>query len=266
MSVAFTKVEYEITHAQTSWKGIGLQESSELNSFMLGEVAERLNDAEGRSDFQAHLRGLEQLTSFGKACLEEILDAEIPEERDWAVGEALAEALLTKTHGVQWPWNMERDKRNPKASLPGADIVGFIQQESSFCLALGEVKTSAEEKYPPQVMSGRSGHMGHQLDTLANDLGIIHQLLKWLQHRCKGTGFEFAYKDSVTNYCNSGKKAVALFGILIRDTKANELDLKARGIALKKKVSPPTVCNLIAIYLPCKITELPKRMVGGLVS
>ena len=214
------------------------------------------------SEFKAHLRGL-ALTDFGKASLEAVLGAEIPEERDWAVGEALAEALLTAVHGVQWPWNMERDKRNPKASLPGADIVGFIPLGPRFRLALGEVKTSAEVAYPPQVMSGRSGHIGHQIDTLASDLGIICQLLKWLQPRCKGTGFESTFNSSVEDYLNSGHRAATLFGVLIRDTSANELDLRGRGIALGAIVPAPASCILLAVYLPHKISDLPQKMSPG---
>ena len=258
----FSNIEYAGTHAQTSWSGVSLQECSDLDSFMCGEVADRLHDSEGRSEFKAHLRGL-ALTDFGKASLEAVLGAETPEERDWAVGEALAEALLTRTHGVQWPWNMERDKRNPKASLPGADIVGFIPLGPRFRLALGEVKTSAEPSSPPQVMSGRSWHIGHQIDTLAADLGIIYQLLKWLQPRCKGTGFEPAFNSSVEDYLNSGNRSATLFGVLIRDTSVNELDLKGRGTALGATVPAPALCILMAVYLPHRISDLSAKISRG---
>ena len=258
----FSSLKYEGTHAQTSWSGIALQECSDLDSFMCGEVANRLHDSEGRSEFNTHLRGL-ALTDFGKASLEAVLGADTPEERDWAVGEALAEALLARTHAVQWPWNMERDKRNPRASLPGADIVGFIPSGPGFRLALGEVKTSAETSSPPQVMSGRSGHIGHQIDTLATDLEIIYQLLKWLQPRCKGTRFEVAFNSAVEDYLNSGNRAATLFGILIRDTAVNELDLKGRGSALGATVPAPALCVLMAVYLPHKISDLPARMLRG---
>ncbi len=257
-------VEYEGSHAQASWKGLCLKKGAEFDSFMQGKVADRLSDAGGTEDFRSLLRGL-ALTNFGEASLKDILDAEVPEERDWAVGEAFAEALLTESYGVRWPWNMARDKRNPTASLPGADIVGFTPVGSGFRLALGEVKTSAEERYPPQVMSGRGG-MSHQIDTLATDLGIIYQLLKWLHLRCKGTDFETHFKHSVTDYCNSGNKAAALFGILIRDTQANELDLKDRGATLGTNLAAPASCNLVAVYLPHKITELPKRVKGKAVA
>ena len=265
MTPTFANLVYEGSHSQTSWNGVALQTCPELDSFMRDEVASRLNDTDGSTDFQTHLRGL-QLTDFGKPSLEAILNAKVPEERDWAVGEALAEAYLTKSLGIQWPWNMERDKRNPRASLPGADIVGFIPSGSQFRLALGEVKTSTEKRYPPQVMSGRTGGIVNQIETLASDLGIVHQLLTWLHPRCKGTEFENAFNYSVTGYLNSGNKDAALFGVLIRDTIANELDLMARGKSLGATVSNPASCNLIAIYLPHDISELPTRMSGGRAS
>lgn len=166
MTLPFVKIEYNGSHNYVSWQGLSLRDGNALNGFMRKEVANRLNDTPGRDEFHSHLRGL-ALTGMGKDSLEAVLNAGIPEERDWAVGEALAEALLIRSHGVVFPWNMARDKRNARGSLPGADIVGFLPLDSSFRLALGEVKTSCEDKYPPQVMSGRSGHLGHQIDNLA---------------------------------------------------------------------------------------------------
>ena len=182
------------------------------------------------------------------------------------MGEAVAEAWLSREHKVIWPWNMERDKRNAYASLPGADLVGFLESGADTRLVLGEVKSSSEKKYPPQIMSGRSGHMGHQIDNLALNPGTINQLLKWLCPRCKNTEFETYYNKSLSLYFNSGNKAVSLFGVLIRDTKPNKLDLEKRGKALSNTLNTPTTCNLLALHLPCKITELPERVKGGLSS
>jgi len=224
---------------------------------MCGEVADRLLDSEGRTEFQSHLRGL-SLTEFGKTSLEAVLEADSPEERGWAVGEALAESLLTAIYGVQWPWNMERDKRHPGASLPGADIVGFLPSGPGFRLALGEVKTSAESAWPPQVMYGRSG-LVHQIDTLATHLGIICQLMKWLLPRCKGTRFETAFNSAAEAYFNSGHREATLFGVLIRETPANEMDLKTRGISLGDALAAPASCVLIGVYLPHQISDLPAR-------
>jgi len=138
-------------------------------------VAARLNDDEGITEFKSHLRSL-NLTEFGTDSLEAVLATNTPEERDWAVGEALAEAWLAEGYQVIWPWNMKRDKRNANASLPGADLVGFVENGVETRLVLGEVKSSAENKYPPQVMSGRNGHLGHQIDKLAHNLETIQTL------------------------------------------------------------------------------------------
>ncbi len=252
---------YKGRNRQVSWHGVSMDDGDGFNTFMTNDVASRLHDEEGTSEFEAHLRSLAN-TGFARNSLGDILAAEIPEERDWAVGEAMAEAYLGREHEITWPWNMERDKRNPKASLPGADLVGFKIDGDDVCLALGEVKTSTDQQTPPGVMSGRSG-MTHQIDNLASDLSLICQLLKWLLPRCKGTDHEELFNKAVTLYIESGNKAVMLFGILIRDTSPNEADLKARGQTLAESLQDPMTCHLIAIYIPCAITDLPARAAGG---
>ena len=86
-----------------------------FDAFLQGPVAARLHDAAGHDALTEHLRGL-SLTGMGQDALEEVLAAEVPEARDWAAGEALAEAVLEAQHDVVLPWNTERDKRNPFAS------------------------------------------------------------------------------------------------------------------------------------------------------
>jgi hypothetical protein len=255
MTISFVNIEYNGSQNCVSWQGLCLYPGDDFSRFIQGDVANRLKDTPGREEFHDHLRGL-TMTGMGKDSLEAVLNAEIPEERDWAVGEALAEALLIRSHMVVFPWNMKRDNRNAKGSLPGADIVGFLPLGSSFRLVLGEVKTSGEDKYPPQLMSGRSGHMGYQIDKLANNMGTIYQLLYWLLSRVKGTAYQAAYNQAVELYFNSGNKAASLFGVLIRDTAPNKLDLQGRGNALGGTVVDPASCALIAVYLPCKIADL----------
>lgn len=247
---------YQSTHGCVSWQGERALDGASLNGFLGGPVAARLADTEGGDELRGHLRGL-SLTGMGHQALEEVLAADVPEERDWAAGEALAEAVLEEHHDVVLPWNTERDKRNPFASLPGADIVGFQRDGDSHRLALGEVKCSSEAKWPPQVMSGRSGGLGHQLDTLANNLGTICQLLKWLLPRVKRTQHEGSFNNACTRYFDSGRRDLALFGILIRDQEARETDLQARGRSLGGRLQVPTRCHLIALYLPWPISQLP---------
>jgi len=232
-----------------------------FDSFMTNDVSSRLYDEDGTNDFRAHLRSL-ATTEFATNSLNEILAAHIPEERDWAVGEAMAEAYLTRQHNVTWPWNMARDKRTPKASLPGADLVGFEINGKGVRLALGEVKTSGDVKTPPGVMNGRGG-MTHQIDTLANNLELISTIFIWLLFRCKGNVHEKSLNEAISLFFDSGNKAVALFGVLIRGTKPHELDLQSRGQTLAGRLQAPATCQLIALYLPCAIADLPARVSGG---
>lgn len=255
------KISFECSKGQTCWRGIDIIEGNAFNSFMTEDVASRLYDEEGAREFESHLRSL-ATTGFARDSLSEILAAAVPEERDWAVGEAMAEAYLGRAHHVTWPWNMERDKRTPKASLPGADLVGFEINGVNVRLALGEVKTSGDTSSPPNVMNGRSG-MTHQIDNLASNLGLTCQLLKWLLPRCKGTTHEASFNAAIALFLASGNKAVALFGVLIRDTEPNEMDLSSRGYSLARTLQAPTTCQLIAIYLPCAISDLPNRVSGG---
>lgn len=252
---------YTDLQQQVSWHGISLTDDESFDLFMTADVVSRLRDEKGADEFEAHLRGLAN-TGFAEDSLSEILAADIPEERDWAIGEAMAEVWLTRQHNVQWPWNMERDKRTPKASLPGADLVGFEINGKDIRLVLGEVKTSSDADTPPNVMNGRGG-MKHQIHNLATNLGIMSQLLKWLLPRCKGTEFEMVFNAAITLFLNSGNKAVALFGILIRDTVPNKLDLQGRGRSLASTLRTPTTCQLIALYLPCAISDLPARISRG---
>ena len=255
------QLAYQSGQDCVSWQGHCAQQGDAFDAFLQGEVAARLNDAEGHAEFTEHLRGL-SLTGMGQEALEEVLAAEVPEARDWAVGEALAEAVLEAQHDVVLPWNTERDKRNPFASLPGADIVGFQRDGTSHRLALGEVKCSSEAQSPPQVMSGRSG-MTHQLDTLASNLATLCQLLKWLLPRVKGTEHEAAFNNACTRYFNSGKRDLVLFGVLIRDQAVRETDLQARGRTLAGRLQAPSCCRLLALYLPWPIAQLPARVGQG---
>ena len=247
-------IAYQAATGCVSWQGNCAEDEYALKEFLRGPVAARLNDLEGNEIFTEHLRGL-SLTDMGQENLKAVLAAEVQETRNWAAGEALAETILETHHDVVLPWTTERDKRNPFASLPGADIVGFQRDGDSHRLALGEVKCSSEEKSPPQVMTGRSG-MTHQLDTLANNLTIICQLLKWLLPRIKNTEYEAVFNTACTRYLNSGNRDLVLFGVLIRDQQVRETDLQARGQHLATCLQAPSCCRLLALYLPWSISQM----------
>jgi len=263
MSLSFTSVVYEDNNQScVSWSGLQCSNNDQFSKFLTTKVASRLDDSEGNDEFRSHLNGL-ALTGLGKDSLAEVLNADHPEERAWAAGEALAEAYLEEEEDIVFPWNMERDKRNPFGSLPGADIVGFVGDDTDCRFVLGEVKSSSEHRYPPQIMSGRSGHMGHQLDNLAGNLTTICQLLKWLLPRVKNTVYQPKYDQAAASYFNSGNKKVKLFGVLVRDTEPNASDLSGRGSAVRQELSVPTNCRLIALYLPFGLDQLIDQIREG---
>lgn len=248
---------YEETHGTCSLQGVGLDECDALAKFLAGAVADRLHDEGGLTDFHVHLNGL-ATTGFAREGLQELLAAAEVEEKSWAVGEALAEAWLTLEHGIDWPWNMAADKRTPKASLPGPDLIGFLTIDGGVRLVLGEVKSSTDAGVPPGVMTGRAG-MTHQLEALAQNKSLLYTILRWLHCRCKEGKNLALFNGAVKTLLDSKHKNVALFGVLVRDTQPNHMDLRNRGIHLSGVVSEPGNCILVALYLPCPLAELPER-------
>ena len=253
--------EYSDRSGQASWAGRSIADTPDFRAYVGGPVRERLEDSEEGDSFAAELASLGG-TGVGVETVNAVLTAENPGRHAWEVGEALAEVLLADHRGAVWPWNTERDKRTPKASLPGADLVGFVTlQDGEAALAVGEVKTSSDDDAPPGVMDGRSG-MAHQLERLENDKAIQGTLLKWLRPRCRGTEFWPFYESAVRRFLHSEGRDFVLFGLLMRDTTPRALDLEARGRTLGEGASAPTTYELNAWYLPHPVDEWPDLASG----
>ncbi len=248
---------YAGSATSASWEGRHVADAKQFERFVHEVVRPRVADV--ASTFESDLRGL-ATTGMATEFVEHLLNA-VPEPEGWEVGEALAECALRQDSGreVHWPWNTVRDRRTPRASLPGSDLVGFYREGDSVLLLFGEVKTSSDANTPPNVMYGGSG-MAWQLEQSATRLDIQHALLKWLHSRCQSEPYRDLYEKAVGRYLKSEGKELLLVGILIRDTAPSELDLKSRGQALSKKLSKPTRIELIAWYLPVPIAEWPKLL------
>jgi hypothetical protein len=209
-------------------------------------------DLEETDNFEDELRAL-ATTDMATQTLSDLLAAE-PDKLSWEVGEALAECILEDRSGLQWPWNSERDKRTPKASLPGADLIGFATDGKGPLLAVGEVKTSADSASPPGVMYGRSGII-NQIDDLAKRRDLHLQIFKWLRPRCSAEPLRSIFQQAAQRYLGSGGTAIVLFGMLMRDTPPNQDDLRARAKSLAADVQPPKHVILAAWYLPVPIAD-----------
>lgn len=260
MSVPEFHIRFEDRHLAVAVKGAQILDPVSFKLYLAGPVRKRLEDADHTLSFEDDLRGL-VTTGMASDVLVNILAAVTPHE-DWQVGEALAECLLEDIEGAVWPWNAERDKRTPKASLPGADMIGFVRLDGQVYLLLGETKTSSAEQSPPNVMSGRTG-MIQQLDRLATETQIHRSLLTWLHARCTGTVHWNLYQEAVRHYLESGGKALVLYGLLMRDTLPAPADLAMRAKKFSETVTPPTRVNLQAWYLPNRIRDWALLVRGG---
>ncbi len=256
--------QYNNHRHNVKWQGYNVINSDIYQTFMETNVRERLNDTEGQEIVESHLRPLAS-TGFEVANLNALLNATAQEERDWAVGESFSEAVLEEELDVIFPWNHARDMRNENASLPGADIVGLINDNGQYKLLLGEVKTSTEVACPPNVMYGRSG-MTHQLETIGTNLTRLMTLITWLVHRCKETVYETNFNEAVQYLLSSSNnQGMYLVGVLVRpNIIANAKDLRSRGTTLGDTFNgTATKALLLAYYLPHSLVDFATLAVGG---
>lgn len=216
---------------------------------MSADITERALDLAFESDVAERLQ---DLTSTGASAewLTEFLDEAVSDEvLSWQVGEAVAEAVLENSHGVIFPWNTRRDERNPRASLPGADLVGISVEPRGCRLVFGEVKSSSDASSPPGVLTGKSG-MDQQLERLIEDNRLHFSLIKWLVARVSDEESGAKFDEALAAFVQTRGSSVRLVGVLVRDTYPRESDVSARGRALGERVSEPSSVELHAMYMP----------------
>ena len=245
VTVGKGKVSYGIGDAPCS--GTGLEWSpEEVEAAMDGRVAAVLFDDEGKANIEEILTGVAE-TDFDQGALLRVLE-DANEIEDWRVGEAIAETYLTDHRSCSFPWPDGRDERTRRASLPGADLVGFGVDEHGDCLAFGEVKTSSDPNHPPGVMYGRTG-LKQQLEDLRDRTVIRDGLLKYLGHRAEAAPWRARYERAGRRYLQDSSD-VQLYGFLVRDVEPHREDLRARVSGLGDGRPQEMCIELLALYLP----------------
>lgn len=241
-------------------RGIAYTET-ELVAALSGSVSHILWDDAGTVELEAILTSV-ATTDFADESVKRIL-SQNPVIANWRVGEALAEACLRADRNCEFPWPTGRDLKNPSASPAGTDLVGFQETEAtdnSHRFAFGEVKTSAQKAWPPNVMDGRHG-LQKQLEALRDSTSVKDALVRYLGHHAGGARWLPRYRSATVRYL-ANPADISLFGLLIRDVKPKAEDLQKRAAMLASHCPSQTTVELRAIYLPKdSINTLAQRVV-----
>ena len=229
--------------------------SEELEAALDGPVRALVDDAVGERRVRSLLDSV-SLTDFEKKQLEGVLSGDVQTE-DWRIGEAFAEAYLTDHKRCSFPWPDKWDERRSRSSLPGADLAGFEltdHAELPFRFAYGEVKTSSEERktpkrtpQPPQV----AYQLRDQLLDLRDSRQTRNTLFQYLAHRAVNANWQPRFQCAAKRYFASDTD-IATFGVMIRDVKPHEADLKASASTLSENFPPAMRVELLAVYLPAR--------------
>lgn len=258
------KQEYSHINASKnhSYEGVSFSVSEIENAFSTS-VKSSLLDVEGTSELVSEFTNeFEDLktTDFEDTYLLDIfrLDDIIDEHNPWRVGEAFAEYYIEETTTAKFYYNELRDARNILGNKTGADLLGFIEVSGEILFLFGEVKTSNQDKSPPQVLYGRTG-MIDQLKNLADNRKSQKQLIRNFGFKVKDLDKDNPFrKDFLQALIHFNSNKLHLFGVLIRDTKPNEDDLRSRFKSLSKSIIKETNLKLIALYVPVKMEDWNK--------
>jgi len=207
MALPIGKEEYSKTHNGISIRGVSYTYKNIEQSTQ--SIADKCFDASGQHDFNTFISSIPE-TGFNNT---ELNKTNI---KDWQVGEGFAEAYLCTHYNCSFPWSNNRDLKNPASNLTGPDLVGYHQGQFAFA----EVKTSKEQRSPPQVTSKQNDGLCAQLNKLCSDSDLRLALIQYLFHRQQNSD---EYKRAVTSYLGDST-SFYVFGVLVRDIRPDIKD------------------------------------------
>lgn len=231
-------------------KYVGLLFGEEkFKEYLTNKIRDKYFDKEGTmeiSEYAIEITGFKNDMIMEK--LKNVLKSQVPLE-NWRIGEVVAESVLEDEFNIRFYYDSMRDAKNMQSNPSGADLIGFTEVDRDTVFVFGEVKTSSEEKYPPNILYGRTG-MIKQLESLKLLEKKRDELVRWITFKSKYIGGELRhnYKRALIKYIYGSKEKVKLVGVLIRDTQPNEKDLKNRAKVLGANKPSMMDIELIALY------------------
>lgn len=243
------KTEYQKTQDTIEVKGYSVLEA-DCSTYFFNQVSSKIAEADGAELLRSYLSELET-TGFDSGMLLKQTKDLVPAVKDWEIGEAIAETALESEHEAMFPWETGWDKRTPKASLPGADIVGF-QNKTVPRFIFGQVKSSSERRVPPQIVNSGDDCMREQMYRLDHTEVERMQLIQWLLPRVKGTDWENAFNEALEKY---SQKDYFLVGVLVSGGRdVNSADLTGICAGIQHNTSNGDM-TLFGYYLPFDKSE-----------
>lgn len=240
---------YEVDNAPVIAKGVKYNEE-QLNEIVNGPIRDLLLDKTGTTELSDMLDGFAS-TEFNQEQINQLLQIEL-EPDSWRVGEALAEVYVSDNDNCTFPWSVNRDLKNPKASPAGADLTGFQKtndKANPFRFAFGEVKTSSDKNHPPNIVHGRRGLI-NQLEKLRDSYPAKQNLILYLAHHAINASWRNMFESAMKRYFKSEYTDIAIFGVLIRDVSPDKSDLLRCVSSLAKNCPVLTSIAFYALYLP----------------
>jgi hypothetical protein len=210
----------------------------------------KLHEANTAAMLEDYLREMAD-TGFDTSALMGQVQAP-PKPKAWEIGELFAEVMLEDRFDAAFPWPTAWDKRTPKASLPGPDMPGFERTNPPRFL-FGEVKSSSQEKTPPDAATSGDDSLRKQLERLLTSPAHRQELIQWLLVRVQDSPRWRPVLDEAMKRYASGDARIC--GVLVRGrTPPTSRDLSPVQNHLAAVPSSFDV-RLLAFYLPFEMSD-----------
>jgi hypothetical protein len=238
------QIQYKAEKARVRIAGFLAPSEAECREYFALRVSARLAESDNTEALRENLVELES-TGFNVIALREQI-SHPPSPKDWEIGEAFAEVALADGHEAVFPWPTGFDKRTPRSSLPGPDLVG-LQRRDATRFVFGQVKSSSEQRVPPQVICSGKDCLRNQMRRLLFQPADRAQLIGWLLVRMRGTNWESEFNEALQRYAAGD---LWLVGVLVsggRPPVEGDLIDICEGIGCQT-VSPDV--QLLGFYVP----------------
>ncbi len=237
-----TQYQTESCHIQVY--GFSAVSEAECRQYFVRRVSAKLAESDGAEELRQHLIELKTTGFDLGGLLDQIEDS--PRAKDWEIGEAFAEVALEDRYEAMFPWPTGFDKRNRNASLSGADLVG-LQRRATPRFLFGQVKSSSEDRTPPQVVNSAEDCLRNQMRSLRHHSADQQQLISWLLVRMRDTRWEMAFNGALQRYATGD---LLLVGVLVSGgRRPEEKDLTNICAGIDHRPGEAEV-HLLGFYLP----------------